>query len=317
MAMNFWEAQRRARAKTRNYLLLFMLMIVVVATGLELAMRYYAGSDYDPPAPIFAIGFALLTVGVASFEYWRFKLFGGRHVAESLGGRQVNPHTAQGVERVLLNIVEEMSVAAGVPMPAVYLLDASPINAFAAGLTPNDAVIAVTHGALVKLSRDELQGVIGHEMGHVYNGDMTVGLRLAAMVMGFFFIMYMALRLLQFSQMRTRSDNRGINPILLASLLLFAAGTITWIFGSLLKAAVSRQREYLADASAVQFTRNPDGIAGALRKIINDLPRRDMPASGMAFSHLYFDNHFSISALFATHPPLEKRIAVLEGKAQQ
>ena len=173
-------------------------------------------------------------------------------------------------------------------------------------------MITITEGALNKLSRDEIQGVIAHEFGHVKNGDMLIGLRLAAMLMGFYFILYFAIRMLQFSGGR-RQDGRGQNPVFLAAMLFLIAGAFAWLFGSLLKAAVSRQREYLADASSVQFTRNPEGLANALRKIQKE-ELNDMPVTGMAYSHLYLDDHGSFSSLFATHPPLQKRIDVIEGK---
>src|SRR5262249_2345701 len=146
--------------------------------------------------------------------------------------------------------VHEMAIAASVPVPPVYIIPADEINAFAAGLTPEDTVVAVTVGALRKLNRDELQGVIGHELGHVHNADMRISLRLAAMVMGFFFVMTIGLRILQISTFRRRDDRRGPDVVLLAAMILIVAGIVTWFAGGILKAMVSRQREYLADASS-------------------------------------------------------------------
>ena len=207
-----------------------------------------------------------------------------------------------------------MALAASLPSPPVYILeDSREINAFAAGITPENAAITVTRGTMELLNRDELQGVVAHEFGHIYNGDMKISMRLAAMVMGFFFVLYIGMRLLQFSSFRRRDEDSKGNPVAIAALILLVAGVLTWFFGSVLKAMVSREKEYLADACAVQFTRNPNGIANALRKIAKE-ESHDMPNQGMAYSHLYLDNHSGLSALFATHPPLKKRIEAIEGK---
>lgn len=318
MAMNFWEAQRRARSKTSLYVTLFVLLTMAAAAMVEIGMRHFAYDSYDPPLPVLGLIFGAITFMTASFQYMQFRLHGGSYVAESVGARRIDPVRATGKERMLLNIVEEIAIASGVPFPPVYILDTPQINAFAAGLTREDAAITVTRGTLTLLSRDELQGVVAHEFGHVYNGDMKISMRLAAMVMGFFFVLYAAMRLLQFADLRSRdsNNNKGPNPVAVAALLFLVAGAFTWLFGSLLKAAVSREREYLADACAVQFTRNPDGIANALRKIASESESmaNKMPKRGLAFSHLYFDNHAGLSALFATHPPIKKRIAAIEGR---
>jgi heat shock protein HtpX len=216
----------------------------------------------------------------------------------------------------LLNIVEEIALATSLPTPPVYILDANEINAFAAGTSRENAAITVTRGCLNLLNRDELQGVLAHEFGHIYNKDMTIGMRVAAMIMGFFIVTYMGLRLLQGSSYSSRrsddEDRRGGNPIMIIALIFLVAGAITWFFGSILQAMVSRQREYLADASSVQYTRNPKGLANALRKIANSTVS-DMPRSGQPFAHLYFNEHESFwSRIFATHPPVEDRIAAIE-----
>lgn len=315
MAMNFWEAQSRARTRTVYYILAFTLLTIGVATVAELAMRYFAAEAYHPPLPYLGLFFLAITFFVALFQYTMFKTQGGAYVAESVGARLVDPRFASPKEQMLLNIVEEVALASSVTVPAVYLINAKEINAFAAGINQKDAVIAITQGALNQLKRDEIQGVIAHEFGHVRNGDMLISMRLAAMVMGFFFVLYLAMRILQFSDFRGGRDEnrRSGNPIALAALILFIAGAFTWFAGSILKSMVSRQREYLADASAVQFTRNPYGIANALRKIAREAVH-DMPKSGIAYSHMYFDDYSLMGALFATHPPVEKRIAALEGR---
>jgi heat shock protein HtpX len=315
MAMNFWEAQKRARSKTTLYLVLFVILTLAVASATEVVMRGFAGSDYSPPFPYVGLLFAAITFLTAGIQYGQFRLYGGSYVAEAVGANQVDPFTKDPTERRLLNIVQEIAIASSLPVPPVYILRTKQINAFAAGLTKNNAAITVTEGTLLRLNRDELQGVIAHEFGHIYNGDMKISMRLAAMCMGFFFVLYIAMRLLQFSDFRGRDDREGKgNSVMLAALVLMIAGAFTYLFGSILKAAVSREREYLADACAVQFTRNPDGIANALRKIASESEYDKMPKEGMSFSHLYLDDRAGFSSIFATHPPLKKRIEAIEGR---
>jgi heat shock protein HtpX len=316
MAMNFWEAQRRARSRTALYLIIFVMLTFVVAFFAEMAMKTFAAPNYHPPLPYVGMAFLAVTFSVALFQYLAFVTQGGSYVAEAVGAVRVDPRHATMKEQTLLNIVKEVSIAASLPMPAVYILDAKEINAFAAGMNSSDAAIAVTRGTMELLNRDELQGVIAHEFGHIYNGDMKISLRLAAMVMGFFFVLYLGLRLMQIMQFQGGSrddDRRGPNPILIIALIFLAAGAFTWFAGTVLKSTVSRQREYLADACAVQFTRNPDGIANALRKIAK-AQYNDMPKEGLAYSHLYLQDHSLLSSLFSTHPPLEKRIAAIEDR---
>lgn len=318
MAMNFWEAQRRARSKTSLYLAIFIVLTLGIAVLIELLFRNLAGNQYQTGFPMLGLIFLGITFGVAAFQYSMFQTYGGKYVAESVGAQRVDPNTIDPKERQLLHIVEEVAIASSLPVPPVYIMDAKQINAFAAGLSPANAAIAITRGSLHQLSRDELQGVVAHEFGHIYNGDMKISLRLAAMIMGFFFVLYMALRLFRIASLtggrrQSGGGRRGGNPILLAALLLLGAGAVTWFAGSILKAMISREREYLADACAVQFTRNPDGIGNALRKIAKE-QYSDMPKQGMAYSHMYLDNHANLNAFFATHPPLRKRIEAIEGR---
>lgn len=315
MAMNFWEAQRRARSRTSLYVTIFILLTIGVSVCAEVAMRMFVPSEnYNPPLPYVGMTFLAVTFFVAIFQYGLYRTQGGAFVAEAVGARLIAPTTHSFREQQLLNIVEEIALAASVPIPAVYILGAKEINAFAAGLTPEDAVITVTDGAMSQLSREELQGVIAHEFGHIHNGDMAISMRVAAMVMGFFFVLYIGMRLLQFSSFRNDGeDRRGGNPLVVAALILFVAGAFTWFAGSVLKSMISREREYLADACSVQFTRDPRGIAGALRKIANE-QTHDMPKSGMAYSHMYLEDNSVMSFLFATHPPIEKRIEAIEGR---
>jgi len=311
MAMDFWEAKRRARTQTLIYLFFFAFLTIMAAVLLEVGLRYFDQDQYNPPQPILGISFLLLTFGAATIQYVCFMSCGGKYVAESVGARLADP-TASPTEAQLINIVEECAIASSLPIPAVYIMEAKQINAFAAGLTPQDAVIAVTQGALNNLTRDEMQGVVAHEFGHICNGDMKIGLRLSAMLMGFYFILYFAIRMMQFSGGSRRSNEKGSNPVAIAALLMILAGAFTWFFGSILKAAVNRQREYLADASSVQFTRNPQGLVNALQKIQKESVH-DMPKTGLAYSQLYLDDRSSFSSIFATHPPLDKRIDAIVG----
>jgi Zn-dependent protease with chaperone function len=237
---------------------------------------------------------------------------GGKVVAEELGGKLLLPETADPQERQLLNVVEEMAIAAGMPVPPVYLLDQeSGINAFAAGFRPQDAVLGMTRGSLEQLSRDELQGVVGHEFSHILNGDMRLNIRLMGVLNGILFV-YIAGRMLMYSG--SSSDEEG-NSLGLFGLALVGLGGIGLLGGRLIQSAASRQREFLADASAVQFTRNPDGIAGALEKIGQFSSRVASPKSETA-SHLFFGNVLSglwSGDWFATHPPLAERIARVRG----
>lgn len=313
--MNFWEAQAKARSRTSLYIFVFCFLTVGIAILIEYVFRLLSEEGYTQPMPYLGLLFLGITFLVAGLYYLTYKSQGGRFVAESLGGKPVLPTSGDFKEQQLLNIVEEMSVASGQPMPAVYLIPSKEINAFAAGMKPDNAAITVTRGTLDHLTRDELQGVIAHEFGHIYNADMKISMRLAAMVMGFVFVLYFGIRLLEGSLLLGgRRRNGGSNPIALVALALLIGGALTWFAGAILRSMVSRQREYLADACAVQFTRNPDGIANALRKIAKRSQIRDMPRQGMAYAHLYFDNHSFWSRLFATHPPIEKRIAALEGR---
>jgi heat shock protein HtpX len=315
MAMNFWEAQKRARSKTWIYITLFVFLTLIVAALAEVAMHFFVGEDYNPSVPYVGLIFIAVTFTTASYEYMQCCVHGGSYVAEAVGAYYVDPSTKDPHERKLLNIVEEIAIASSLPIPPVYILDTKQINAFAAGITKDNAAITVTAGTLMLLNRDELQGVVAPEFGHIYNEDMKISIRLAAMCMGFFFILYFALRILQFSSYRDRDrEEKGGNPIMIAALIFLVAGAFTYLFGSILKAAVSREREYLSDACAVQFTRNPDGIANALRKIANESQVNEMPKSGMSYSHLYLDDRGGFSALFATHPPLKKRIEAIEGR---
>ncbi|MBL9200411.1 MAG: M48 family metallopeptidase [Opitutaceae bacterium] len=342
--MDFFEAQARARQRTSRLILFFALAVAgMIAAGYFAAifLLHHAGGHeaaqallgrLDPHADsivlwqpdvlgVVAAG-TLFVVGAGSLFKWLQFSGGGGAVAESVGGRRVDPHTTEFKERRLLNVVEEMAIASGVPMPAVYVLDDEPaINAFAAGLTTKDAVVAVTRGTLEKLTREELQGVVGHEFSHILNGDMRLNLRLAATIFGILVIGLAGRGLLwglRHARVRTDRDKNGGGLVLIligVGLALLIIGYVGYFFGRLIQAAVSRQREFLADASAVQFTRNPAGLGGALKKIGGYALGSSMQSSkSAAIGHFFFAQGFRshFGGLWATHPPLGERIRAIE-----
>ncbi|SFX61885.1 M48 family metallopeptidase [Marinospirillum alkaliphilum] len=327
--MNFFEHQDKARRTTLWLVLLFgvAVLLLISLTSALLLLVFNGGELPGITRPFYAgdwklvinVSMTVLLIVVFGSLFRHLQLSGGgKVVAEALGGRQILPDTQDTEERQLLNLVEEMAIASGMPVPPVYLIQDPAINAFAAGYTLQDAVVGITSGALQQLNREELQGVIAHEFSHIHNGDMRLNIRLVALLNG---ILIIALggRLLLHSasrrSFRTSRDNRGAGVVIGVGLALMLLGYIGLLFGKLIKAAVSRQREFLADASAVQFTRNPEGIAGALRKIAG-YPDQSRLQSGQAeeFSHLFFSNAVSrsFSGLLATHPPLDERIARLQ-----
>ena len=221
-------------------------------------------------------------------------------------------------EKELLNVVAEMAIASGSAVPQVYLLPDLSINAFAAGLDPNDAVIGVTRGCIDQLTREELQGVIGHEFSHIVNGDMRLNIRLIGFVHGLLFMHIMGREILFRGPRMISRDKKGMAPIAATAAAMLVVGAIGWVFGQLIKSAVSRQREFLADAAAVQFTRDPDGLANALRRIATGSAHSPIAAPQAASaSHLFFNEISAFSSYmtpFATHPPLAERIRRLGGR---
>jgi len=341
--MDFFEAQARAKKRTTRLVALFVLavlgtitasyfaalLVVSQASGSVSRSRYRSHYEAYSPAQaplwqprVFAtVSFVTLAVvGLAALYKWHEFSDGGAAVAESVGGRRVNPHTVDLKERRLLNVVEEMSIAAGISMPTVYILDEEPaINAFAAGLTTSDAIVAVTRGTLEKLSRDELQGVIGHEFSHILNGDMRLNLRLTSLIFGILAlglagrgVLWAATR----GRVRTdRNSGGAIVAILAVGVALLIIGYVGYFFGRLIQAAVSRQREFLADASAVQFTRNPEGLTGALKKIGGFALGSSLDSQkSAAIGHFFFAQGFesAFGGLWATHPPLAERIQAID-----
>ena len=331
--MDFFQHQDDARRKTGRLVVYFGLAVIGIVLSVYfvflLALSMLGGNDPSSPNPyaespfhpdlfgIVAIGTIAVIVMGSLYKTAQLSS-GGESVALMLGGRLINPNTRDLAEKRLLNVVEEMSLASGTPVPPVYVMDNEPsINAFAAGHNVDDAVIGVSKGSLDYLDRDELQGVIAHEFSHILNGDMHLNLRLIGILHGILIIAllgWFVMRSIRFSGGSSRSDGKGGGgalAILAIGLGLLIIGGIGLFFGKLIKSAVSRQREYLADASAVQFTRLPDGIAGALKKIGGrpDTSKIEDPHAE-EISHMFFGNAFGSfsSRMFSTHPPLNERI---------
>jgi Zn-dependent protease with chaperone function len=336
--MDFFQHQETARRKTGLLVFYFtvaVVLIVLLVYAIVAGLLLASGSNGRmPPEETLGVRlwdpglFALVTLGTLALVgggsmYRIASLSGGGHtVAELLGGRPLSPQTSDADERKILNVVEEMAIASGTPVPPVYLMEQEDgINAFAAGYTPGDAVIGVTRGCIRNLTRDELQGVIAHEFSHILNGDMRLNVRLIGVLYGILMISIAGWVIFRAtagsdrsSSRRDGDDRRNGIPWPLLGLALYVLGYVGVFFGNLIKAAVSRQREFLADASAVQFTRNPDGIATALKKIgaLSEGSKIKVPEA-QETSHLFFGDAIGhLFTAFATHPPLAERIRRLD-----
>ena len=318
MAVTFFESQARARRSTSYLVVLFALAVVgvVLAVNLSLPLAFFLTTrGMVTPAPQTFVWLTLVTLAVISIRTLLGVLQmrgGGDAVARLAGGVRVARGTRDADERRLLNVVDEMAIASGVAVPHVYVLPGERgINAFAAGYSPHEAVLAVTEGAARTLTRDELQGVVAHEFSHILNGDMRLSVQMIGVLAGILFLGEIGNVLL-----RVRGgDRRGGGGVALVGAALLIIGYAGLFFGRLIKAAVSRQREFLADASSVQFTRNAEGIAGALATISAE-PGGSLVANARAetLSHMFFATGVRMwfGSLFATHPPLLERIARID-----
>lgn len=319
--MRFRQQQEQARAATRKLLALFALTVLFTVLGvnaaLALAWRLQFGGFFGYPPWFFETNTALtlgFVLGGAWLESLRLR-DGGAHVAQLVGGREVS--TPQDMaERRLRNIVDEMAIASGLRSPRVFVLDREQtINALAAGWEQQDSVVVVTRGALERLNRDELQGVVAHEFAHILNGDTRLNMRLIGMVFGLQMVFNFGRDLM--SPVDTRG-RRG--PALVIGAALAVAGSIGWLAGRLLRAGVSRQREHLADAFAVQFTRQPTGLGNALRKVAGQVQRGERMTSSNAevVSHLLLSADAVVpTAWLASHPPIQERLRRIFGRAMQ
>jgi Zn-dependent protease with chaperone function len=324
--MDFFASQDAAHRKTGLLLLYFALAVIFIIVAIYLAFIFiflYQQNGtgqlavqrfWNPDLFFTCVVGTLGVVGLGSLYKISVLRSGGVRVAEMLGGRLIPAGSNDFLEKRLLNVVEEMAIASGVPVPPVYLMENEKgINAFAAGFTKDDAVIGITRGALDTLNREELQGVVAHEFSHILNGDMWLDLKLVGFLHGILLIALIGRSILRGSSRSRNSKNSG--GAVLFGLILLILGYIGVLFGRLIKSSVSRQREYLADASAVQFTRNPNGLAGALKKI-GGLSAGSLIVNNRAeeISHMFFSNGLKSSGLefFSTHPPLLERILRLD-----
>ena len=311
--MNFFEHQAAARRTSTRLVLLFALAVIGIVVAVDLAVLLVFGRGGQAGgALVFTTLATIAIIGLGSLYRIASLRGGGESVALQFGGTPVPEDTTDRHLRRLRNVVEEIAIASGVPMPSLYVLEhESAINAFAAGYSPSDAVIAVTRGAMEKLNRDELQGVIAHEFSHILNGDMRLNIRLIGVLFGILMIGLIGRKILWYGG---GGRGRGAAAILAAALIALIVGAIGMFFGRMIKAGVSRTRESLADASAVQFTRQTAGLAGALKKIAGVQEGSKLADRGDAeeVSHMLFGDGVGFSGLFATHPPILKRIQALE-----
>ena len=308
--MNFFEHQAAARRTSTRLVLLFALAVA----GIVLAIDLVAWVATRSTGVVAFASLGTLAVIVLGSLYRIASLgSGGEPVAQQMGGTPVPEDTTDPSLRRLRNVVEEISIASGVPVPRLYVLEQEAgINAFAAGYSPSDAVVAVTRGALDRLNRDELQGVVAHEFSHILNGDMRLNIRLIGVLFGILMIGLIGRKILLHGRFGGRG--RNIGAVLVAALVALAVGYIGLFFGRVIKAGISRTRERLADASAVQFTRQTVGLAGALKKIggLHDGSRLNPGGDVEEVSHMLFGDGVGFSGLLATHPPLLERIRALE-----
>jgi len=329
--LNFFDAQDRARKATQWLVVVYFVATALIVLGVTAVVGFalfgasFEGQRYSPgqiiahnPGPLLATAAitALFIIGASIYKTMALSAGGGR-VAQQMGGTLVPADVSDPLRQRLRNVVEEMAIASGVPVPEIYVLEEEGgINAFAAGYAPGDAAIAVTRGTLEFLNRDELQGVIAHEFSHILNGDMRLNIRLMGVLFGILVLGLLGRMIVRggyHGRLISSRRDRGAPVVLLIGLGVAILGWIGVFFARLIKAAVSRQREYLADASAVQFTRQTDGIANALKKIGGYSEASYIRAADPEeISHMLFGSGARFTGLFATHPPLVERIRALE-----
>jgi len=324
--MNFFQHQHQARSSTRRLIILFVLAVLAIVAAVDLAVllampsplpddtleRVASINAQQTRALWIATILTLAIIGFSSLYRIAALRGGGAKVAQGMGGTLVASDTTEPGLRRLRNVVEEIAIASASPVPEIYVMDGEEgINAFAAGYSSSDAVIAVTRGALNRLNRDELQAVIAHEFSHILNGDMRLNIRLMGVLFGILVLGIIGREVLL--HVRGGRDSRGVLVVMLAALVLTVVGYIGVFFGRLIKAGISRSRERLADASAVQFTRQTEGLAGALKKIagLNEGSRLGN-ARTEEVSHMLFGEGMGFSSWFATHPPILERIKAVD-----
>lgn len=316
--MNFFERQAAARKHSTRLVLLFVLAVAGIVLAVDLVLWLVLGARQATPgqsaaALVSATVVTLAVIGLGSLYRIASLREGGEAIAAQLGGVPVPEQTRDPQLRRLRNVVEEIAIASGVPVPRLYVLEhEAAINAFAAGYTPADAVVAVTRGALDRLNRDELQGVIAHEFSHILNGDMRLNIRLIGVLFGILMLALIGRKILEHGRFSSRE--KGAGAILGAAFAAMAIGYLGLFFGRMIKAGVSRSREVLADASAVQFTRQTVGLAGALKKVagLDSGAKLEHAGDAEEVSHMLFGDGVGLHGMFATHPPLIERIRALE-----
>lgn len=325
--MDFFGHQDRARARSRGLVAMYLAALLVICLAVSAVAAVVVSMTGDQETPVRAADVAMVALatgvftaitilGGSLFRISELRSGGGQSVARALGGRLLDPSTRDPNERRVLNVVEEMAIASGVPVPPVYMMrDEKGINAFAAGYAPGDAVIGVTRGCVEGLTRDELQGVMAHEFSHILNGDMRLNIRLIGLLNGIVLLSllgHMLLRVAPHSGGSSRKGGGGVLVVLGIGLAMLVIGSLGALSARIIQAAVSRQREFLADAAAVQFTRNPNGIRDALRRIGGSasLARVKHPRAQEA-GHMFFGEAIGSSSFggsLASHPPLKIRI---------
>ncbi len=322
--MDFYSQQNKARRYTFILLLYFIVAVILIVAMVNVAIyAFFMFIEFHPHTPAdwfsqklvyYLSGITILVIAGGSFLRWQKLKDGGHSVAEMVGAEPLALNSTDARERQFINVVEEMSIASGVPLPDLYVMRNEPgINAFVAGYQPAEAVMVVTNGAIQQLNREELQGVVAHEYSHILNGDMRINIRMISVLAGIVMISLAGRFLLRGGS--HSSSARGASAILILGFFLLTVGYIGVLTGRMIKAAVSRQREYLADAAAVQFTRNPRGIASALDTIrlsthqsaLRNLHAEDM--SHMCFAHALTHR---FTSWMATHPPLMERIRQID-----
>lgn len=325
----FFERQANARRNTLLLILLFSVAVVLIAlsvclVGYLVTRGEDSGLRFDHwllgSHGLATAGAVVVLILAGSLIRWMDLAGGGERVAKMVNARELDPSSRDADERRLRNVVEEMAIASGIPVPRLYVMDNEhAINAFVAGYSPNEAVMVMTRGALTELNRDELQGVVGHEFSHILNGDMRINVRLIALLAGILTIGQIGFFLLRGASVRhhvssSRNRNNGQAILLLVGVALAAIGYVGVFFGRLIQAAVSRERERLADASSVQFTRNPEGIGGALYKIGLGSGYLESTSHASDMNHMCFgeSTRMAFSRLLGSHPPIDERINAIQ-----
>lgn len=331
--MNFWEKQRQSRSKTKSYIFLFYVAVISIIALVDVIILFglpyfFNLSHFDPEKinnikynAVLITSVVTLLIVIGAYFFKKVQLSsGGKSVAKLLGAKELTGKLSD-KELMFRNVVEEISIASGVVVPAIFILEnEDSINAFAAGHDTNDCIVCVTQGALNLLTRDELQAVVAHEFGHIFNGDMKLNMNLISVLFGILVIgeigrMFMSSGRRRHMRRTTSSkngDTRG--QIALVGLALFVVGYIGYFFASMIQARISREREYLADSCSVQYTRNPDSLVNLFKKIYLQKDQWIGEQNSKQVAHMFFSQGIKLSSYLATHPSLFDRIENVDPK---